>query len=648
MSRRFLCFVLVALAVAPAFAQEIPPRFRKAEGKFLKLQAAYGTPEVTGAAGSIWSADGKTAIVGSSVPGDTPEKPHQTVFVTVDIATGAPVGSEIRPKDTIDSFALSHDGKRALLSVSSGHETGKPKYEMQWWDLQAGKAIKTLEKSERARFVIGLSPDSKVAVLADYEGAGELYDAEAGKTLKKIEGGAMHGPYGPFDAAAFRPSHSQAIVFQQQNGQLIDTKTGAKLAQVPLPNGFRTNFSFSPSGKTAAVLDQAGIVAWNMETKKSTTAKLPPTNGMADLRLIDDKSALLLQFADDQGNGVITPGKIQRIELGSGKATWTAPIDLKPMTGVAIDADGKTAVMGDGLPPFRRINLADGTIVAAWGGHGDAVTCVASAGKQVVSVGSDGLLIRWGQKGSEKILDLGGNGLRCVLPPRGDSPTIVGAGDGKIRLLDAADKVTLLKGHDAAVAALALAPKSDWFVSASADRTLRTWDSAGKPLDTFSGHSDAVNAVVVTLDEKWLISASDDGTVRFWPIVEGKLAPKGKAIVMDEHKRQVTCLALSEDGKKLASGSQDQTVRIWDVRTRVSKEITGHKNWIASVLFVGDRLATASDDLTIRLWDAQGKAVDTVDLTPALDGPRTLAKADDDALLVGTSGWMILRYTLPK
>ncbi|MFO0863488.1 MAG: WD40 repeat domain-containing protein [Gemmataceae bacterium] len=625
-----------------------PGEVPQGRGKFLKLQAAYGTPEVSGSAGSIWSADGKTAIVGSQVSGDSPEKPPQTVFVAVDIATGAQVGSEMRPKDTVDSFALSHDGKRALISVSSGHETGKPKFELQWWDLQTGKAIKTLEKSERVRLVMGLSADSKVAILGDYEGGGELYDVEAGKTLKKIEGGVMQGSFGPFGAAAFRPGHAQAIIFQQQDGHLIDTKTAAKIAKLPLPNGYRTNFSFSPSGKTAAVLDATQIIAWDLETKKTKTAKLPAANGMLEIRLIDDKSALLLTFAEDQGNGIVTPGKIQRIDLAADKVVWTNPLELKPMSGVAIDADGKTAVVGNGLPPFRRINLADGAVVAAWGGHGDAVNAIAVSGKQVLSIGSDGLLIRWGAKGSEKILDLGGNGLRCVLAPRGDSPTIVGAGDGKIRLLDAADKVTAIKAHEAPVTSLCLAPKSDWFASTSADRTLRTWDMEGKPLDTFTGHSDAVNAVVVTHDEKWLISASDDGTVRFWPIVEGKLVPKGKAIVMEEHKRQVTCLALSEDGKRLASGSQDQTVRVWDVRTRVSKAITGHKNWVNSVLYVGDRLVSASDDLTIRVWDADGKQIDSVDLASALDGPRTLAKAGDDTFLVGTSGWMVLRYSMPK
>jgi WD40 repeat protein len=648
MSRRILCFVLLAFAVAPAFAQEIPPRFRKAEGKYLKLQAAYGTPEISGSAGSIWSGDGKTAIVGSQMGGDDPTKPPQTTFVAVDIASGAQVGNEIRTKDMIDSFALSHDGKRALLSVSSGHETGKPKFELQWWDLQSGKAVKTLEKTERARLVMGLSPDSKLAVLGDYEGGGELYDIESGKSLKKIDGGVMHGPYGPFNAAAFRPGNAQVIIFQQQDAQLIDTKTGAKLAKLPLPNGFRTNASFSPSGKTAAIVDAMQIIVWNMETKKSTTAKLPNINGMLDLRLIDDASALLLTFADDQGNGVVTPGNVQRIELASGKATWTAPIDLKPLSGVALASDGKTAVVGNGLPPFRRISLADGAVVEAWGGHGDAVACVTSSGKEILSAGSDGLLIRWSEKGKQKSLDLGGNGLRCVLSSRGELPTIVGGADGKIRLIDAADKVTLIKGHDAAVTALCRAPKSDWFVSASADRTLKVWDASGKPLETLSGHSDAVNAVVVSLDEKWLISASDDGTVRFWPMIEGKLAPKGKAIVTDDHKRQVTCLALSDDGKKLASGSQDNTVRLWDLRTRVSKEITGHKNWINSVLFVGDRLATASDDLTIRLWDADGKQIDSVDLASALDGPRTLSKTEDGSLLVGTSGWMVLRYALPK
>jgi len=159
-----------------------------------------------------------------------------------------------------------------------------------------------------------------------------------------------------------------------------------------------------------------------------------------------------------------------------------------------------------------------------------------------------------------------------------------------------------LAGHYFGVEAVAIAPDGKRAISASADKTLKIWDTdTGIELRTLTGHTGEVRGVAIAPDGNTAISASDDNTLKIWDIETGR-----ELQTLIGHTNSVRGVAIAPDGLTAISASDDNTLKIWDLASgNELRTLTGHTNSVRRVAIAPDGLTaiSASDDNTLKVWN---------------------------------------------
>ncbi|OIP71499.1 MAG: hypothetical protein AUK43_06010 [Oscillatoriales cyanobacterium CG2_30_40_61] len=192
--------------------------------------------------------------------------------------------------------------------------------------------------------------------------------------------------------------------------------------------------------------------------------------------------------------------------------------------------------------------------------------------------------------------------------------------------------------HKYSVLGVAFSPDSKMIASASADNTIKIWDSGdGHWIKTLEGHTDSVYRVRFSPDGNTLASASADKTIKLWNPNKGKLLH-----TLTGHKNLVKDVNFSPDGTRIVSASHDQTIKIWTNQGKLLKTLYGHSGEVESVSFSSDSqmIASGSLDHTIKIWSRDGILLNTINV---YIGPiysvgfspdnKTLAAGSDDGRL---------------
>jgi WD40 repeat protein len=499
----------------------------------------------SGSAGPAHSPDGKTLLLfGSS-----------RVLQLVDLPNGKETGPDLGHIMPLTAIWFTPDGGQVLTkdnqithvwNAATGKDLGPSAIK-----LPAGLGLST----------IIISPDGRAGVaVARFSSAAEaraaetreavLFDTASGKELATIEleaePSAMHRKpivFAPDNQVlavclgADKNDKERIALYEVASGKLLRTLDGGppappakviKGGKGPPGGGFQPKGAaakanaqkllFSPDGKVLAF--QAGpaatIVLLDTVTGRKVGAVTP----------VEGSAAVLQGAFSTDGRGLFlatNDGRVVLYELATGQSRHTYAQRLR-----------RSPVKDDLLDRLEELGLGGGGFLD--------------------SVDISTLLARLTPR------------LAFAVAPDGKLLAVNGPGGG-IRLFDVLTgvEVTVLKGHTAAVNALAFAPHGKTLASASDDTTALIWDvtHVKRPASLAKIPEDA------DLESWWKVLAADDAARAFAALADFVAAPK-QAVAWIEKKVKP---AAAVDGKRVQDLIAQMDDNQYKVRDKASSEL---------------------------------------------------------------------------
>jgi len=204
------------------------------------------------------------------------------------------------------------------------------------------------------------------------------------------------------------------------------------------------------------------------------------------------------------------------------------------------------------------------------------------------------------------------------------------------------EKMLEWEAHDDYIRAIAVHPSLPLILSASDDRTIKSWDLENEfsHVKTFEGHSHYVMMVKINpTDPNSFASASLDGTIKTWSVTTGEVQ-----VTLSGHNKGVNCIdyCTLDNQPRILSGADDFMIKLWNFHTgECLITLEGHTGNISSVIWHSKHpsfVFSTSEDSTTRMWSLESPASNYRYLTnPDLGRGWALAmtKSEPELLVIG-------------
>ncbi|XP_078462810.1 telomerase protein component 1 [Lampetra planeri] len=355
-------------------------------------------------------------------------------------------------------------------------------------------------------------------------------------------------------------------------------------------------------------------------------------------------------------------GHVQLLHIDTGKELQSVSAHSEGISACCFLSENLIC-LGTSSGQMSTWNIREGYRVLSVQAHRLRVSgCAPSTcGRQVLTVSWDCSLKIWSVTEGRCVAELSSSRpLSCVtVHPRG-ALAVTGSWDSALVTWDVFHlrRISTLRGHGAAVRAVAYSPSGKHLASAALDGEVILWASeSGTVLGTYLGHQGPVNCVQFTPDGRYLLTGGDDNKVRVWTGGLGRpvavLGGPGRDAVPAAAVVAALCVSGSPDGSQLAVGLHSGGVRVHGVHSGVTVEVQAHPHAVHCVVWLlgtgGTALASGSEGGSVKVWrlsgtEAPGDAA-ALTLNRTLQGlsgavralacsDRFLAAASDDAMVV--------------
>ena len=181
----------------------------------------------------------------------------------------------------------------------------------------------------------------------------------------------------------------------------------------------------------------------------------------------------------------------------------------------------------------------------------------------------------------------------------------------------------VLRGHSAAVTALAYSRDGRLLATGSHDHTVRVVASDGSgPARVLRGHEGIITSVTFTRDGARLISTAQDGTARLFTLATGE----SRIVARDDF--EIWGAQLTADERAVLAPGTDREARLWDLGGGGLIARFPHARGVTAAILSADgrRVVTSSWVETAKLWDLSGRLIKSVPVeTSTLDAGPSIA-----------------------
>jgi WD40 repeat protein len=188
----------------------------------------------------------------------------------------------------------------------------------------------------------------------------------------------------------------------------------------------------------------------------------------------------------------------------------------------------------------------------------------------------------------------------------------------------------MLREHEGPVKGLRFHPTAPLLATASADTTVRLWDThSGSTIRTFVGHGEGVSSADFNRDGTRLLTGSGDEIMRLFDVASGELIR-----TFAGHTNEIRRVRFAVHDTVAISGGWDRSARLWQVESGATIAVVEHEDWVRDLAVSPDGrlLATAGKDGVLALWDAEsGKPIRRINAHE--DGVDCVTFSPDGALI---------------